>query len=655
MHTRKVATAFFLLLLVAGIATGAAAAPPSAPDFIEPNADGALAHPGDVHMEIEGFSDSDGDSHQCTDWKIEDEVTNQVVWKADCAKGFLRMHIHLPEGTFTGALAGKTQLLFSRNYSVHSRFVDSDGSKGAWAVRSFRTYDPEPPGDPKNSWQVEDGYELERFAGGFSLPVNIAFVPNPRSGKNAPYFYVTELYGDVKLVTRSGRTSTFAHGLVNFDPSSGGFSSGEAGLSGIVVDPKTGDVFVTVVYAGSPQGGETPVYGKVLRLKSRDGGHTAAEQELVLDVNSHSMADTSHQISRISIGPDGKLYVHVGEGHAGGAPQSLDSYLGKILRLNRDGSAPKDNPFYNAGNGIGPADYVFTRGFRNPYGGDWRAADEKLYVVENGPSIDRLSRQDAGKNYGWALPGVDNNEVMKTHAVYNWQPAVAPVNGAWVQPETFGGSGFPNAKQGHLFVTISGNTGVRGPNKGKRIHELVVNDEGTALDSGPTSFVVYKGTGLSNTVALAAGPDGLYFSEFFKPDAPDAAPWECCSRIFRVRHKSTPPIRASNVGTAGSDRMDGGPAADRLRGRGGNDVLRGFGGNDVLNGGSGNDRVLGGVGSDRLFGSRGRDRLWGGGGPDVLRIRGGGRDVAACGRGKDRVVADRRDRVGKDCEIVERG
>ena len=73
------------------------------------------------------------------------------------------------------------------------------------------------------------------------------------------------------------------------------------------------------------------------------------------------MGGTSHQISKVSIGPDGKLYVHVGEGHAGAAPQSLESYLGKVLRVNKDGSAPADNPHYD-GAPITPKDYVYTRG-----------------------------------------------------------------------------------------------------------------------------------------------------------------------------------------------------------------------------------------------------------------------------------------------------
>ncbi len=161
--------------------------------------------------------------------------------------------------------------------------MDSNGDASPWASRKFKTYDPEPPGTP-GGWEVESGYKLEVFTGGFQLPVNIAFVPNPGPGAKDPYFYVSELFGNVKLVTRDGTVSTYAHGLLNFDPLSGPFSSGEAGLAGIVVDPPTGDLFVTLVYeAPAPPGAEVPVYGRVLRLKSTDGGRTMSSMQTVFN------------------------------------------------------------------------------------------------------------------------------------------------------------------------------------------------------------------------------------------------------------------------------------------------------------------------------------------------------------------------------------
>ncbi len=75
----------------------------------------------------------------------------------------------------------------------------------------------------------------------------------------------------------------------------------------------------------------------------------------------------------------------------------------EILRMTLGGDPLTDNPFHDAGNGIGPRDYVYAYGFRNPFGGAWRAADGAHYEVENGPSVDRLARVDAGANYCWRV------------------------------------------------------------------------------------------------------------------------------------------------------------------------------------------------------------------------------------------------------------
>ena len=79
--------------------------------------------------------------------------------------------------------------------------------------------------------------------------------------------------------------------------------------------------------------------------------------------------------------------------------------------MNLDGTAPTDNPFYNAGDGIGAADYVFSYGHRNPFGGDWRALDNFHYEVENGPNTDRFARVVSGRNYLWGGSDASMTEV----------------------------------------------------------------------------------------------------------------------------------------------------------------------------------------------------------------------------------------------------
>jgi hypothetical protein len=186
--------------------------------------------------------------------------------------------------------------------------------------------------------------------------------------------------------------------------------------------------------------------------------------------------------------------------------------------------------------------------------------------------------------------------------------------------------------------------------------------------------------------------------EIFRPggEYDDALPW-------------ARPLAVYVDGGAGADQIDGGVRSDRLRGGSGNDRISGFGGNDLIRGGSGRDFVMGGgkdriygdsgadtligvAGSDRIYGGPGndtingggrfvrgdrRDRISGGSGADTLfdfqsgresagdRFSGGpgndkiddrdgNRDVIDCGTGRDSVVADRRDKVARNCERVRR-
>lgn len=378
-------------------------------------------------------------------------------------------------------------------------------------------------------WQsLQAGYKVEIFARGFQLPVNIAFKPNAGTQPNDPYFYVTELYGTIKVVTRDGSVRDYATGLLNFEPTGDFPGSGEQGLSGIVVEPNTGDIFIAVLYDAAPPNG--PHFPRVLRLQSNDGGLTAASQTIILDMPGESQGQ-SHFISNVSLGPDGKLYVHMGDGFDASTALNLNSYRGKVLRLNLDGSAPSDNPFYNLSDGLSARDYVFAYGFRNPFGGDWRARDGFHYEVENGPDRnDRFAKVERGANYAWNGSG----ESMATLALYTWTPPHAPANLAFIQSETFGGSGFPADKMDHAFVTESGSTWATGTIfNGKRIVEFVLDGNGN-LQTGPIKFVEYTGTGKATAVALAAGPDGLYFSDLYK-DQNYLSPIDRGANILRVK------------------------------------------------------------------------------------------------------------------------
>jgi glucose/arabinose dehydrogenase len=389
------------------------------------------------------------------------------------------------------------------------------------------------PGVPFVATQA--GYVVELVGTEYRLPVNIAFVPNPGPDPDDPLYFVSELYGSIQVVTRDGTKQTFATGLLDYNPQGPISGSGEQGLTGIAVQRDTVNPEIYHLYVGmlwdngSPPGGATH-YPKVERIDSAPGGLTMATRTVLLNMQPETQGQ-SHQISNVSIGPDNKLYVHNGDGFTTSTAQNLDMFRGKILRMNLDGTAPNDNPFYNAGDGINARDYVFSYGHRNPFGGTWRAADGKHYEVENGPSVDRLAQIVGGRNYLWN--GTDQS--MTNFAIYNWNPAHAPVNMTFVQQETFAGSQFPAEKMDHLFVSESGPTYAPGPQaNGKRIVEFVLDANGNRI-SGPTTLAEYVGQGQSSVVGLAAGPDGLYFTELYE-ETGASGPTAVGARIYRVRY-----------------------------------------------------------------------------------------------------------------------
>ena len=236
-------------------------------------------------------------------------------------------------------------------------------------------------------------------------------------------------------------------------------------------------------------------------------------------------------------------------------------FRGKVLRRNRNGSAPTDNPHYAAadrGNDGRPdaEDYWFAKGLRNPFGGARRDANPAAgtppqhFMVENGPGRDRFTMLVRDRNYLYDGSNTSMNHFniacSPTGTFENnapdWDPSPAPVNMTFVQPGDHGGSLFPAAKQGDAFVALSGSTHGLGPSsRGDSIREWVINPDGTRGVSAPNeppnprNLIKYQGAGYSTAAAIAAGPNGLYFSTLYPDTNPDAtAPGAKVLRVVYV-------------------------------------------------------------------------------------------------------------------------
>ena len=157
---------------------------------------------------------------------------------------------------------------------------------------------------------------------------------------------------------------------------------GEGGLLGVAVDPEfERNAYIYLYYTRRDA-------NRVSRFVLRDNG--LAEEKPILD---GIPCAQFHNGGRIAFGPDGKLYITAGDALEPPHAQDRNSLAGKILRLNKDGSVPSDNPFGNA---------VWAYGLRNPQSLAWHPQTRELYVTDHGPSAhDEIDRIERGGNYGW--------------------------------------------------------------------------------------------------------------------------------------------------------------------------------------------------------------------------------------------------------------
>jgi len=338
----------------------------------------------------------------------------------------------------------------------------------------------------KKYWRVYPGFELDLIATGLDLPVNIAFVPNLKDDPKAPLLYLTELYGQVKVIANDGTVGTYAEGLLNYEPTREFPGHGESGLTGICVEPKSGDLFLSMLYKDKGE-----IKGKVVRTSSKDGLKMDSMKVIIDDFPS---ATRAHQVQAVTIGFDGKLYVNNADGGEWKKAQDDIDLRGKILRMELDGSIPWDNP--------NPDSFVYAKGFRNPFGAAWRKSDQTLYISDNGPDTDdRIARVRPYENYGW--PGT-----MRRNSIFWWHNTQAPTAIDFMQYGQF-----PPEFNDDLFVALFGASYDEGlGEKGKKIVKLTLNEDASGVKSYD-DFVVYIGKGPASPCGLAFGPDGLYFTD----------------------------------------------------------------------------------------------------------------------------------------------
>lgn len=223
------------------------------------------------------------------------------------------------------------------------------------------------------------------FASGLKSPTAMDFSPDGR-------LFVAEKGGSLRVI-QDGKLldSPFLSVPVATD--------GERGLLGIAFDPDFAtNGYVYVYYTTNTD----PIHNRVSRFTADPANHNVAlagsEHPLL---NLDPVTNTFHNGGAIHFGKDGKLYVAVGNDENSANSQSLATDLGKILRVNPDGSAPSDNPFYST---AGAKKEIWALGLRNPFTFAFSPAENSTLMYINDAGEDTWEEIDSGApgtNYGW--------------------------------------------------------------------------------------------------------------------------------------------------------------------------------------------------------------------------------------------------------------
>ncbi|TAJ41703.1 MAG: PQQ-dependent sugar dehydrogenase, partial [Chitinophagaceae bacterium] len=286
-------------------------------------------------------------------------------------------------------------------------------------------------------------YEVQTYAEGLNKPWGLAFLPDGR-------LLVTEKpNGQLRIVGTDGKLSEPVAGLPPVD------GRNQGGLLGLAVDPNFARNGV-IYWAYSEPQAEGANNTAVARGKLTDG---KVENVQVIFRQTPALASTLHFGGRLVFGRDGTLFVTTGErsilpGRV--QAQQLDGTLGKVVRINADGSIPKDNPFVGKA-GVKPE--IWSYGHRNIQSAALDPKTGKLWEVEHGArGGDELNQPQKGKNYGWPIitygveysgkpigEGLTAKQGLE-QPVYYWDPVIGPSGMAFYEASLF------PAWKGSVFV-----------------------------------------------------------------------------------------------------------------------------------------------------------------------------------------------------------
>jgi glucose/arabinose dehydrogenase len=229
---------------------------------------------------------------------------------------------------------------------------------------------------------VPSGFTEALVASGLASPTAMQFAPDGR-------LFVCEQTGRLRVIKDGALLST---PFLTLSVS----SAGERGLLGVAFDPAFAtNQFVYVYYTTA----SAPIHNRISRFTANGDVAVPGSEVVILELDNLSSA-TNHNGGALAFGPDGKLYAVVGENANGTNAQSMSNLLGKVLRINKDGTIPSDNPFFGTATGRNRA--IWALGLRNPFTFAFNPSGPEMFINDVGQNTwEEINDGERGANYGW--------------------------------------------------------------------------------------------------------------------------------------------------------------------------------------------------------------------------------------------------------------
>src|SRR5687767_4869875 len=374
-----------------------------------------------------------------------------------------------------------------------------------------------------NAANLPTGF-TETQISGLSNPTAFDIAPDGR-------IFVCQQTGELRVI-KNGTVLATPFLTLAVDP------SGERGLLGIAFDPNfqaNGFVYVYYTVLSSPR------HNRVSRFTA-NGDVAAAGSELIILELENLTSATNHNGGAIHFGPDGKLYVAVGDNANSANAQTLNNRLGKMLRINSDGTIPSDNPFFDTASGVNRS--IWAMGLRNPFTFAFQPGTGRMFINDVGQNAwEEINDGIAGSNYGWpSTEGPTSNPSFRS-PLFSYGHGDSPTTGCAIAGGAFYNPSsvqFPSSYVGKYFFADLCSGWIRALNP--------TNNTAEGFATGIAQPVDLKVSNDGSLYYLARGSSSVFRVTFQTPATPPTITGHPVNQVVEEGQPAT--FGVSATGTA---------------------------------------------------------------------------------------------------------